>query len=131
MAAVGLTRDRALARAQLELGQLRQRHPRATGSRHRKVGNRLGRAAHGLDKAHRDVVATLALKHLRDGFAADGHFQKLRDILHVDAKARGQGAIDFDLQLRQWRLLIDGDVGTAGHRAQQVDHVACQSARFG
>ena len=53
-----------------------------------------------------------------DGLSAHRGLDEFADSRHVDAKARGRGAIDVDLKLWEGRFLVHRHVRRAGHGAE-------------
>jgi hypothetical protein len=82
-----------------DAGQLRQRDAFAGGRKQAHILDGLARIAILLLIAQRHVVARLALLHLRERVGAHGGLHGILDVGHVDAPARGGGAVHGELRL--------------------------------
>ena len=84
-----------------------------TGRDQANVGDGLGVRPERGAVARRDVVARVALEHLRDGVAADRAFDRVLDVGDVDAEACRGFAVDGEVQVGLTEDAEQAEIGDA------------------
>jgi hypothetical protein len=90
---------------------------------HGKASNRFDVAAQALRQTHDDVETPVALEQGARHLAAHRGCNRVLDVGHVDAVARGFLAVDVDGQHRQAARLLHVDLGRAVDRLQHLGHL--------
>ena len=129
--AVHVAVDRAFARLQLDLRELRERHQRAAARRQDQVADGRRAVARFFREAHGNVVGAVPDEQLAHRTAADPVLDQVGDVGDVDPVPCRRLAIDLDGNLGEWWRFLDQDVGRAGHRLERLGDVVADPAQLG
>ena len=100
----------------------RARRRAGCGCRRERPGTR--RVPHG------DVEAPVALEHYTHGLAADGQFDDLLHVRHVQSVTGDRRPVHADLELGLVGILLDGGVGRARDASDDRQRAVGQAAQF-